>query len=465
MPSVSPIFILAFLATIAVMIAVAVRSSRTVRTAGDFALAGRRSGSMHVAGGILGTLVGGAATIGTAQLAYLHGFSAWWFTLGAGLACLFLGLALAPSLRGGMVSTIPQFISRYHGERARVCASLFSSLGMFIHIVAQLLAGGALLSTLFDVSLAGGAAAALLLTALFTVGGGMRSAGPLGVIKTVLIYGIMLAGGIMAYLRLGGLAGVRQELPPLPWFSLFGYGVSQGVSDLCSLLVGVVSTQTYLQAVFSARDTAAARNGALIGAALMPPLGLLGIAVGLYMRVSAPGIDSARALPLFLARHFPPALAGIAFAALLIAAVGTAAGLAMGVGTTLYVDVLAKLKRARPHELLLMRLVTLASLISSFVLVLFNLDSAIMRWSFLSMGLRGATICLPLLMAVFLRDRTTSLGGALSIYTAPLAVILAGLCAAPLPPLYVGLMVSLAALLSGYAWERLTIRPRKRGAT
>ena len=38
----------------------------------------------------MGTLVGGASTIGTAQLAYSFGFSAWWFTLGAGLGCVML---------------------------------------------------------------------------------------------------------------------------------------------------------------------------------------------------------------------------------------------------------------------------------------------------------------------------------------------------------------------------------------
>ena len=39
-------------------------------------------------GAIIGTLVGGSSTIATAQLAYTFGMSAWWFTLGAGIACL-----------------------------------------------------------------------------------------------------------------------------------------------------------------------------------------------------------------------------------------------------------------------------------------------------------------------------------------------------------------------------------------
>ncbi|MBQ2218175.1 MAG: sodium:solute symporter family protein, partial [Firmicutes bacterium] len=48
------------------------------------------SNAAIVAGVIIGTLVGGSSTVGTAQLAYTYGLSAWWFTLGAGISCLVL---------------------------------------------------------------------------------------------------------------------------------------------------------------------------------------------------------------------------------------------------------------------------------------------------------------------------------------------------------------------------------------
>ena len=455
--TVSAGFVGTFAVTVIAMLALAVAGTRQVRTATDFTLAGRESGSWGVAGGIMGTLVGGASTVGTVQLAFLYGLSAWWFTLGSGLACLFLGLALAPALRQGMVETIPQFISRYHGERARVCASLFSALGMFIHIVAQLLACGAILATLFDFSTMQGALVSSVLVALFALGGGMRSAGMLGIVKLLLLYCTMASAGIAAVVMAGGWHRLSSALPAYPWFSLFGYGVQEGVSDLVSMLVGVISTQTYLQAVFASRDTVAARRGALISAILIPPLGVLGISVGLFMRNLHPLLDSARALPVFLLEYFPASLAGIAFAALLIAAVGTASGLTLGVGTTLKVDILSKVRMKEKHELAFMRLVTLGVILAALATLLFNLDSAIMKWSFLSMGLRGATLCLPLLGAVFLRERTTRRGGALSIYTAPLAVIGAGIIGTTMPPLFIGLSVSAVAMLGGMALDRYAL--------
>ncbi|WP_429884598.1 sodium:solute symporter family protein [Geoalkalibacter halelectricus] len=447
-----PWFLLAFVATLGALLWLAAGRGR-VRDGADFALAGRRAGAWQVSGAIMGTLVGGASTVGTAQLAFLYGFSAWWFTLGAGLACLFLGLFLAAPLRRCGVETIPQFISRYHGERVRKAASLFSALGMFIHVVAQLLAAAAILSSLFGLSLKQATLAAALGVALITWRGGMPGAGTLGLAKLFFLYLCMVGAGGVAFHMSGGWAGLRGHFPDFPWFSLFGYGTAAGVSDLVSMLVGVVSTQTYLQAVFSARDAHTARCGALISAALIPPLGLFGISVGLFMRQSAPTLDSARALPEFLLQHMPPAFAGLAFAALLIAALATAAGLTLGVGTTLRADLLVGLDFGR-RDLLLRRALTLAVVLLALGLVLANLDSTIMAWSFLSMGLRGATLCLPLLAAVFLGARTSRRGGALAILLAPPTVVAAGWFDAPLPPLFLGLGVALAAFAWGFFRER-----------
>ena len=436
------------------MLALAVTGTRRIKNATDFSLAGRKAGSWNVAGGIMGTLVGGASTVGTVQLAFLYGFSAWWFTLGSGLACLFLGVFLAPALRQGVVETIPQFISIYHGERARVFASLFSALGMFVHVLAQLLACGAILATLFNLPILHGALISSVLVSLFALCGGMSSAGPLGIVKLILLYFIMASAGAIAVSSAGGWHQLTASFPVYPWFSMFGYGVKEGVSDIVSMLVGVISTQTYIQAILASRDKVAARRGALISAVMIPPLGLFGITVGLFMRHSHPGLDSARALPVFILEFLPSGMAGISFATLLLAAVATAAGLALGVATTLKVDVLSKFKLKEQHELAIMRLVTFCVILAAMAILLFNLDSAIMKWSFLSMGLRGATLSLPLLGAVFLGERTSRLGGALSIYIAPLFVIGAGIIGTRLPPLMIGLTVSGIAILGGMVYDR-----------
>jgi len=338
-------FLAAFVITLLLIVSVAWGKSSKALNNNDFSLSGRKANSWRVSGAITGTLVGGASTVGTAQLAYLYGLSAWWFTLGAGLACLFLGLFLAVPLRQSNVVTIPQFISRYYGERARVVASFYLAIGMFIQIIAQLLACGAILAVLFDLPLWGSASISALLVILFTLGGGMKSAGNIGLVKMALIYLTMIVSGWYAYESSGGWSVLKESFPAFPWFSLFGYGTKEGLSDLASMLVGVLSTQTYLQAIFSANNEASARRGALLSAAIIPPLGILGVFVGLYMRQINPDLESALVLPIFIMQSFHEAFAGVAFATLLIAAVGTASGLALGVSTTLKIDLLAKMVR------------------------------------------------------------------------------------------------------------------------
>ena len=74
-------------------------AAKGVRTASDYTLAGRRAGTLDVSGILLGALVGGASTVGTVEMAYRFGLSAWWFTLGGGIGCLILGVWFAGPIR------------------------------------------------------------------------------------------------------------------------------------------------------------------------------------------------------------------------------------------------------------------------------------------------------------------------------------------------------------------------------
>ncbi|MBW2477665.1 MAG: sodium:solute symporter family protein [Deltaproteobacteria bacterium] len=450
----SPPFLLSFLITIVIFSWVAL-GQRKKHSAADFAVAGRCFGRWHVAGAIMGTLVGGASTIGTVQMAYLYGLSGWWFTLGAGIACLFLAATLAGPLRSGEVVTLAEFIARYHGERARVAASLFSSFGMFIHIIAQLLAGGTLLVSLFKIPQAVATFIAAGLIALVAVKGGLRRAGSVGLVKLLLLYVTMIGAGGLALNQAGGLQNLKISLPYFPWFSLFGYGMKECLSDMLSMIIGVVSTQIYLQAIFAAKNVHEARQGAMIGALLIPPLGLCGVAVGMAMRLTYPGINSAEALPTFLLHSFPPLWAGVAFATLLFAAIATAAGLAIGIGTTIQTDLLGHRADSEERRLKHLQMATLFTVLVALLLVMTQLDSLILHWSFLSMGIRGATLFVPLMAAVYFGRHTARKAGAVAIVMAPIVVILSGLSGwKPVPPLYLGLAVSVTVIIAGLCLER-----------
>ena len=272
--------------TLALIVGIGVWSGRRVKDASDFSTGGKSAGATLVFGMITGTLVGGSSTIGTAQLAYTYGFSAWWFTIGAGLACLVMAIFYIKPLRSSGSETIQGMIAARYGETARVVTSVLASLGILLNIVAQLLAANALLVSMFGLSEITSSVLAAGLMIVYVVFGGVLGAGILGIVKLVLIYVSVVICGVSALRMAGGLSALAAVLPKAQYFNFFARGVSKDLGTGLSLVVGVLSTQTYIQAVIAGRSDRDARIGTLLSAAACPPVGLFGIFVGMFMRVS-----------------------------------------------------------------------------------------------------------------------------------------------------------------------------------
>ncbi len=444
-------------ASLAVVAVLGMIASRRVKTADDFALAGKSSGMTMVAGTIIGTIVGGAATIGTAQLAFKVGLAAWWFTLGCGLALLFLGGFYAKPLRDSGLATVPEFLVVNYGKEAGPLCSLTSSAGIFFSLVANVLSAVPLIMALLQFSAVQAAGLVLLLTLVYVFLGGVWGTGLVGVFKTVLILASLGTAGVVAWQGVGGLDGLAVSLPSGPWFSLVGRGWSVDLGSALSVVVGVLSTQTYIQAVYGAKDARAARRGVLLAAFITLPVGLLGVLVGLFMRVHHPDITPIDALPLFVLRYLPHWLGGLAIGGLLLASIGSAAGLILGMATMLTRDIFARFLPIRPgySELRLTRVIVFVVAVSAVAVTLANLGSLVLDWNYLSMGLRGAGTFFPLSAAVFWPGRIKSRWAMLAIAGGALTSLgwnfFLPQCG---DPLYSGLLVSAGLLLAGVRRQR-----------
>ena len=78
----------------------------------------------------------------------------------------------------------------------------------------------------------------------------------------------------------------------------------------------VYSRPRRISRAFSPRSLRVAKARLLFFAAAIPVIGIPGIIVGLFMRISALGIDPAGALPLFVLKYMPSVLAGAILATL-----------------------------------------------------------------------------------------------------------------------------------------------------
>ncbi len=386
-------------------------NSKKVKTESDFTLAGRGLNTSKVSFVIIGTLVGGASTVGTVQLAYTYGVAAWIFTLFSGIACLILGLFFAKALRLEEVTTVSEFIGNKLGKRFQTYTSFFSSFGMYIHIVAQFLAAMSIIETIFTSNKTISLPVTFILILIFVISGGVMASSSIGKIKVYLLYGLMIISAYIAITKQNGILNLIHSIPDKRMLSLFSYGTFKASKDMFAMVIGVLSTQTYLQAIFSAKDVKTARNGAFLSAALIPPIGIFGIIVGIYMRIHHPELSNNTTVifPYFIKLYFNPFVAAIFMASLTVIILGTAAGLTLGVTTNIYIDILknSKINKLKIGEMLKLKITALIVLLTSSLIVITGLDSKILDWSYMSMGIRGSAIFIPMLLIMAIKDKKT----------------------------------------------------------
>ena len=112
--------------TIIVVLLIGYYASKSVTTSAAYSVNGRNSNGIMIAGSLLGTSIGGGATVGTAQMAFSFGISAFWFTLGTGIAFIIMGLFYAKKLRKTPMETVPQFLSSIYGKKIEPPATIIS---------------------------------------------------------------------------------------------------------------------------------------------------------------------------------------------------------------------------------------------------------------------------------------------------------------------------------------------------
>ncbi len=494
----SVLHVAGLLATVFLIIGIGIYSGRKVSSGEDFSNGGGKAGAWIVCGAIMGTLVSGQATIGTAQLAFSFGMSAWWFTLGSGIGCLILALGFAAPYRRSGCATLLQIVSKEYGPKAETLGSVFCSIGIFISVVAQVLSATALLITIFPLNHLVAALLSIALMAFYVIFGGMWGAGMGGVAKLILLYVSSIVGGILVYGLANGYDGVLETLEALlassplgelnglqgaeavhqRFTSLFSRGASKDLGSCLSLLLGVLSTQTYAQAIWSAKTDRAAKKGALLSAVLIPPIGVACILIGLYMRghcitadeISAlqaagqavpagmiPIASTSQVFPVFVVHFMPKLLGGVVLGTLFITVVGGGSGLALGMASILVTDIFAR-KSPRVREsgtnLVVTRTTILVILAAAAVVAILVPGAMINDFGFLSMGLRGAVVFLPLCGGLWFQGKIPGRFALAAIIAGPIAVLVGNFLALPFAPLFLGMAVCLAIMAVGYAVGR-----------
>ncbi len=436
--------------TIFVVLAGGIYAARSVHSAEGFSLGGRSAGIPMIAGSIAGTCVGGGATVGTAQLAGSLGLSAIWFTIGVGLSLLVMGVIYARPLRYTGLETISQYLVESYGKGAGRFTSFSTSLGILFSAVASTLPGIALLAALTGATYLESAAMLFLLVLLYAFLGGMKSASVGGILKMLFLFLTLFVLGYTAWQGLMERPALLAD-KPMGFFSIWGIGLHAILNNVVSVLVGMICTQTYIQAIFSAATPRTAAIGLILAAIVAIPIGVPCAMMGIYMQAAHPELPAILALPAYLLQYASPLMGGMALGGIVLGIVGSIAGLSLGVGTMVARDILEPVMKitSEKGKLALLRGTVVGAVLLAMMIAAVNRESQILFWNYLSMALRGCGIFIPLTLAIFKPRIVSSQWAVASMVLSLGASIVAGMIRVDVSPIFVGLGTSLLVILLG----------------
>ena len=296
----------------------------------------------------------------------------------------------------------------------------------------------------------------ILLVACYVFFGGMKSAGVGGILKMIILFASLFLAGGSAFWAIHTDPAIGAALPDFPWFSLVGNGTGNAASNLLSVFVGIICTQTYIQALFSAKDPQTAAYGAFAAALVAIPVGLPCAMIGMYMHVAEPDVLPLLVLPTYLLHHQPALIGGMAMGGIIISLISSIGGQSLGMGTIISKDILAPLLEIKKDSTLLKlnRFTVVLIMVIGCVFSIIYKDTQILFWNYLSMGLRGGGIFLPLTLAVFRPKCVSGKWVVISMATSTLVAIAATILQTPVKPMFLAVAVSFLLLLPGMLGRR-----------
>jgi SSS family solute:Na+ symporter len=354
---------------VAMLLIIGCYAARLARRGNEgFLLAGRNLPTPLIAVTLTGLAIGGASTIGVAESAFRgQGLGGGWYAISWAISAFIIAFVSSVQFRKLNLVTVPELFRRYFDRPGYIACVVVQVLMQLTITSLQYVAGGAILSQLlpdlFPNVQTGMIFSAIVFISL-TLIGGLWSASLTNVLNVALIYGGIILAAIFGVKSLGGMEPLMARLPEGSHYFSF----IEGIGPLQILIwIVVVSTANFsfqgaLQVVFAARSGAAARNGFIIGALLMIPVGFMAALIGIVAKAASPDIADPRlALPSMIT-NLDPWIGGITLAALWAADVSTAIGLLLSSSTIVSKDIVKSVLKWTPSEkqqLLLNRIVVL----------------------------------------------------------------------------------------------------------
>ncbi|MCW1246448.1 sodium:solute symporter [Pseudomonas sp. SAICEU22] len=396
------------------MIALGWYGMRRAKTRDDYLVAGRNLGPGFYLGTMAATVLGGASTIGTVRLGYVHGISGFWLCGAIGLGIVGLSLFLAKPLLKLRIYTVTQVLERRYNPAARHASALIMLVYALMIGATSTIAIGTVMQVLFGLPfwvsiLVGGG----VVVAYSTIGG-MWSL----TLTDIVQFLIMTIGLVFLLMPLsisdaGGWDAMVAALPAR-YFDFTAIGWDTIITYFLIYFFGIFIGQDIWQRVFTARSEGVAKVAGTAAGLYCVLYGLAGALIGMAAKVLLPDLENVNNAFASVVQHsLPNGIRGLVIAAALAALMSTAAAGLLAASTTVVQDLLPRLRQGREsgngdvHE---NRIATL--LLGAVVLAIALVVSDVISALTLAYNLLVGGMLIPLIGAIYWKRATTA--GAIS---------------------------------------------------
>ena len=440
-----------------VLIGVGAYRSLRVRTQDDFMVAGRKLSARVLVGTLLATWIGTGSIVAAAGLAYDHGFSAVWFSIGVWVA-LFIMYFIAGRARAFAQYTVPDILEARYNQWARVLGTIVTIIAYTAIVSYQFRAGGMALNVVTGLPVDYG----IIITAVFVIGYTVL-AGLISVAYTDVVNGVIMILGLLIALPflldgVDGWSGVVSRLPDSHFQVLGDLSIWQALGYSLPAMLLLLGESGIYQRFFSARDERTARRavkGWIVGVVTVEGLIVVLAIVG---SARFPEIKSEMVI-LHAARYGLPVVIGcLCLAAIVAVIVSTADSFLLVPSTNIMRDIYQRFINpdvTQRQMVLYSRIVVVVLGVLAFVQVRFFervFEMALYAYTVYGVGIT------PAVLAAFFWKRATSAGAISSIAAGATVTIVWELLKKPggVATVYPALCVSLLSLI---VVSLLTARP------
>lgn len=362
--SISILYILGILA-VGLWAGIRHRRKSKANAAGEYFLAGKTLKWPAIGLALFATNISTVHLVSLAQSGFDSGLLNGNFEWMAAFTLILLSLFFVPFYIKSGVATLPDFLEKRYDRSSRDWLAVISVVSaIIIHIAFSMLAGGIVLKTLFGLNMYVSVIVICLITAIYTIVGGLKAVVVTESIQTVVLLSGAFIISYAAFHKMGGWEPMTEVLKSkgemdklsmlrphgdasgMPWYTIFlGYPIL-GIWYWCA-------DQTIVQRVLGAKDENHARVGPLfcgfikilpVFIFVLPGLFAYTLVQSGHLDVTSLGLDakgqvnSKGIYTLMITQLLPSGLVGVLVAALLSGLMSQVSGALNSISTMVSYD-------------------------------------------------------------------------------------------------------------------------------